>query len=376
MVPAGLRGGHPRNLGFSALAPRRMITTMATERARARCSERIGQLSESAADVDSLRHEAVDALRPVLGFDRWCSLLVDPDTLVASRGIGRNDWSSELKRLNLHNGLSDINSPTILARSRDPIGVLSAATGGDLARSPRWSDILAPYGVGDELRCVGVDDRGCWVEFLFWRDHADRPFDVEDARLLRDAAPSLGTLARRATVAIGERPPDPSPETGVLLLDHALRPLGATPPARAWFDILHPGAPDGVPPLVWNVVGRLLAVERGEEERPARARVRTHDGRWAVLDAARLDGPDGGIAVSVRPARPDDLLDLVCRATGLSARERELVALVVEGLDTKTIARRLHLSEHTVQDHLKSVFAKAGVRSRRELVSLLAAQAA
>ena len=131
-----------------------------------------------------------------------------------------------------------------------------------------------------------------------------------------------------------------------------------------------------MPPLIWNLVGRLLAVERGEEERPPRARVRTVDGRWAVLDAARLDGPDGGIAVSVRPARADDVLELVCRATGLTPRERELVVLVVDGLDTKTIARRLHLSEHTVQDHLKSVFAKAGVRSRRELVSCLAAQAA
>jgi DNA-binding CsgD family transcriptional regulator len=95
-----------------------------------------------------------------------------------------------------------------------------------------------------------------------------------------------------------------------------------------------------------------------------------------VLDAARLDGADGGIAVSVRPARPDDVLEIVCRATGLSPRERELVALVVDGLATKTIARRLHLSEHTVQDHLKSVFAKVGVRSRRELVSCLVAQAA
>ena len=45
----------------------------------------------------------------------------------------------------------------MLARSRNHVGVLSAATGGDLARSGRWRNVFARYGVGDELACVASD---------------------------------------------------------------------------------------------------------------------------------------------------------------------------------------------------------------------------
>lgn len=353
---------------------------MASEWKRQRCRERIDDLADSSADIDALRLEAIEILQATIGFDRWCSLLLDPDTLVISQGIGHHDWSSELPRLNLHEaGLGDVNNHAMLARSRNHVGILSAATGGDLARSGRWRNVFAHYGVGDELACVASDERGSWGDFRFWRNSDDAPFAVEDAQLMRNASSSLARALRRRVAAPVEAPTVASAEMGVLLLDDQFRACGATSAARAWLSALNPADtpyPDGIPGLVWNVVGRLTAIERGEDpERPARVRTRSANGRWAIVEAARLDGTGAGIAVSIRAAGVDDVLGLVSRASGLTARECALVALLLEGLDTRELAERLVISRHTVQDHLKSVFEKTGVHSRRELVSSVFTQA-
>lgn len=55
----------------------------------------------------------------------------------------------------------------------------------------------------------------------------------------------------------------------------------------------------------------------------------------------------------------------------LTAREQEIAQLVSEGLTTKQIAERAYITENTVKQHLKRVFAKTDVRNRAELVQLI-----
>ena len=52
--------------------------------------------------------------------------------------------------------------------------------------------------------------------------------------------------------------------------------------------------------------------------------------------------------------------------SGLTAREREILGLLTKGLDNPAIAKRLHLSVHTVRTHVGNVLRKLHVRSRAE----------
>ena len=64
---------------------------------------------------------------------------------------------------------------------------------------------------------------------------------------------------------------------------------------------------------------------------------------------------------------------MLLAACGLTPRELDIARHVLRGDSTKTIANARHISAHTAQDHLKSVFDKIGVRSRRDLVGRLLA---
>ena len=73
--------------------------------------------------------------------------------------------------------------------------------------------------------------------------------------------------------------------------------------------------------------------------------------------------------MSVEPATPAERMDLFARASGLSTRESEVLGLLGMGLDSRDIAARLVLSQHTVNDHVKAVLAKTQARTRQVLLS-------
>ena len=81
----------------------------------------------------------------------------------------------------------------------------------------------------------------------------------------------------------------------------------------------------------------------------------------AIRAAARGDAPLAPRAArELLAARSEE------QRADLSSREREVLALVAEGLPNKLIARRLEISEKTVKAHLTSVFQRIGVSDRTQ----------
>jgi DNA-binding NarL/FixJ family response regulator len=96
-------------------------------------------------------------------------------------------------------------------------------------------------------------------------------------------------------------------------------------------------------------------------------------GAAGVVDAAHLHAALGPCLRAVRAGQ-------VCvpraqsrqiEPPALSAREKQVLGLVVMGYMNSQIAEQLFLAESTVKSHLSSAFGKLGVRSRNEAVSLI-----
>jgi DNA-binding CsgD family transcriptional regulator len=123
-------------------------------------------------------------------------------------------------------------------------------------------------------------------------------------------------------------------------------------------------------------VRRLESIEArtgGLAVAPAAIRMTTKSGALVAVHAARLRDASGSgpVALTDGPATPTERASLFLAAHGLTPAQRRVANLVLQGRATGQIVVELRISAHTVQDHLKVVFDKVGVRSRRDLVSAL-----
>jgi DNA-binding CsgD family transcriptional regulator len=64
-------------------------------------------------------------------------------------------------------------------------------------------------------------------------------------------------------------------------------------------------------------------------------------------------------------------LDRICTEFHFSARERDIIQMILEGKSNKEIEQGLFISSHTVKNHVYHIFQKAGINSRGQLVSMI-----
>jgi DNA-binding CsgD family transcriptional regulator len=158
--------------------------------------------------------------------------------------------------------------------------------------------------------------------------------------------------------------PDHREAPGLVILTERLAVASTTDSAAAWLADLPDADAGRLPAAVLTVAGRALRDGSG-----AFARVLSRSGRWVVLHGSPLrEGGERRVAVIVEAADPARIYPLLMEAYRLTPRERDVTRQVLQGASTAQIAAGLHLSAHTVQQHLKNIFDKTGVRSRRDLV--------
>ncbi|MFJ5725702.1 LuxR C-terminal-related transcriptional regulator [Streptomyces sp. NPDC093149] len=130
--------------------------------------------------------------------------------------------------------------------------------------------------------------------------------------------------------------------------------------------------PDGVPRpgAIVTCIGEGLAALRDDGRRVFTRSV--HDGgRKAIVKTYRPSERDDTAVTVVFPCAEETVSQRLPIWEVLTRREQEIAQLVSEGLTTKQIAARAFISENTVKQHLKRVFAKTDVSNRAELVQLI-----
>jgi DNA-binding CsgD family transcriptional regulator len=343
--------------------------------ARGRAGERLARLAGQGLDVATFFGEAGQVLAAAVPSSLpACWTTLDPASLLITGSYedGAADIPHELL---VWEYLEDDFMKTVdVARSPQGTQTLLGVTGGDPSRSRLYRDHLQPMGIEQTLEVALRTRTGeTWGSVGMTRAAGQADFDADELSFLRAVSPALAEGTRRGLLVGEATDPEGSEAPGLVVLGADWDVESLTPGVERWLAEL-PGrweAEGRLPPSVVAVAARALRTAEHAEipGEVAVARVLSRGGRWVLLHGAALvaNGARRG-AVIIEPAHPARITPLLMAAYGLSEREQDVTRLVLRGDSTAEIAQALFVSPYTVQQHLKHIFDKTGVRSRRELV--------
>lgn len=323
-------------------------------------------LRRSLADVTDTMdviNQTASTLLASVPADVWCGVVVDPATLLDTGGEHRDGFPAEvMPRLFEieHAEQDDIDCLRALVRRPEPVSLLSASTKGDLESSKYYREILQPLRLADEMRVLLRDGGRTWGLLVMCREESSAPYRATDMILAASLAAPASVALRRSLLVGGIDRGGVHDAPGVVTVHADNSTSAMSPTAQQWFEELG----GSLPIAVLAVVGRARGGAVGQV---TTSRARTRAGVWVTLHAWR--NQDATVMVSVGRSQPGELVAIILDAYGLTPRERAVAQLVLIGRSTSEISNVLGLSAHTVQDHLKAIFDKTGVHSRRELVA-------
>lgn len=265
--------------------------------------------------------------------------------------------------------VDDVNTFAALARRRTTVGILSQATRGRPQRSARYRELLAPAGIPYEMRAAFVVRGRAWGAVHMARSADGPDFGAGDARVLARVT-TLVADGIRASLRheAGRRAAHDGP--GLVILGPADEVELITPPAHPLLAALRARTlreTDDTPPAS---VLALAAFARAASGAPTEPVTVPSALGWISMHASLPEGAKrGAVAIVLDMAAGPRVAALRLEAHGVTPRERDVAALLAQGQSNADIATTLVLSPYTVRDHIKSLFEKTGVTSRRELLA-------
>lgn len=323
---------------------------------------RIDAIASTADDHHDFRDRADRVLRKAVGYDiaSWASL--DPSThlftscdVIAGFGAPPHEPDFEQDLFALEFADRDpLTYSKIIGSGRNAVRLRAEVEDPDMVE--RYRRLLAPAGAADEMRVILRDRSGVWGALTLYRAEWWEPFDERSERMMDALSSHLAASFRHAflvaSVGTGERPP------GTLTLARTGEIITTSEPAERWLDTLRA---DQLRGTLAGLSARLRL------EAITRATVVGSDGPVSFHAFSRK-GSDDQVDVVVEQPRPAELAEVIMAAHGLTPREAQVTRLVMQGSTTRGIAGEMEITTYTVQDHLKSVFAKFDVVTRGELL--------